>query len=200
MKRVLSVALSAWASTGAVAGAAEVRADGACYREGAPVALDASGFAPDAVFTALLDGVALGGGQVEQSGSVEATFPAPALPAGVRERRHDVGVLDARGNAAATPFLVSRPAAAISPVPRDARTARVRFRVYGMGTGPVTLRWIDPAGRVVWRAALGPAAAPCGRLISARRRLFPFTPRPGLWRLRFTGPQAQVVLRLRVRR
>ena len=189
----------AWACCGA-ASAAEVRTDAGCYSEGADVRMTASGFAPGAGFAALLDGVQLGGGLVEQAGRVEAAVPAPALRDGVHEQRHAVGVLDAAGAAAATTFRVSRVAASISPAaPRDARTARVRFRVYGMGSGrTVTMRWIDPAGRVARRASLGRAEAPCGRLTTARRRLFPFTPRPGVWRVRFSAGTAQVVLRVRV--
>ena len=165
-----------WAWTAASAAAAEVRTDSGCYREGADVRVTATGFAPGAVFSALLDGVRLGGGLVEQAGQVEATLPAPGLPSGVHERRHYIGVLDAAGAAAAAVF-----------------------RVYGMRPGrTVTVRWISPAGRVVRSASLGRAGAPCGRVTTARRRLFPFTPSPGAWRVRFSSGARRAELRVRV--
>ena len=181
----------------AVATAAEVRVDAACYRDRAPVSVTATGFTPGAVFAAILDGVRVGGGLVEQAGAVQATFPAPPLSG--RQDTHAIGILDAAGRADAAVFHVSRPGARLSPAPRDPLTARVRFHVYAMGRGErVTLRWISPSGRVALTSSLGRAVGPCGRVVSPRRRLFPFRPAPGVWRLRFSSRRAATNLRVRV--
>jgi hypothetical protein len=77
----------------------------------------------------------------------------------------------------------------------------VRFRLYGIGAGrpPISLTWIDPRGRLRRTVAIGRASGPCGRLTTRRRRLLPFAPMRGTWRLRFRSPgHAQVVLRVRV--
>src|SRR5687768_1249522 len=104
MRRVLYATVCLWAWGAVAAPAAEVRTDAACYREGADVNMSATGFSPGSVFAALLDGVRLGGGLVEQAGGVQATFPAPRLRRNARERTHAVGVLDATGGSAATTF------------------------------------------------------------------------------------------------
>jgi hypothetical protein len=199
MKRVLSALLLSVVSAEA-AYAAEVRTDEPCYREGADVQMTATRFTPGSVFVALLDGVRLGGGLVEQAGAVQATFPAPRLNGGSRERPHAVGVLDAAGLAAATTFRVARTSARVTPQPRDPRTARVRFDLYGMGPGrpAVTVAWIAPRGRLRRTARLGRASGPCGRLRTAPRRLFPFAARPGTWRLRFRSRERRAVLVLRI--
>src|SRR5688572_28443112 len=147
MSRVLYATLAIWASA-PVAQAAEVRTDARCYREGADVQLNATGFSAGSVFAALLDGVRLGGGLVEQA-----------------------GVLDAAGGAAATTFRVSRPSARVRPSPRDPRTARIRFEVFGMGAGRPEVRadWIDPDGVRRGTRVLGRASGPCGRLTTGRR-------------------------------
>src|SRR3712207_6202316 len=112
MLRVLSVAVAMWAWPACALGA-EVRVDARCYREGAPVAMTAAGFSPGSVFAAIIDGVRVGGGLVEQAGAVQATFPAPPLRG--RQDVHAVGVIDAAGSAAAAVFFVSRPSARLYP-------------------------------------------------------------------------------------
>lgn len=64
---------------------------------------------------------------------------------------------------------------------------RVRFTVSGFGADrTVYLHYIAPNRHLRRTVRLGVARGRCGFLRTGYRKLFPFTTRPGTWRLRFS--------------
>ena len=180
MRRVLPHTVALWVVLASPAAAAQVSVDRSCHAPGETVRLTGSGFTPTLLYTATLDRVPLGAGFVDDAGGISATFPAPLV-----EGRSVVRALDALGNRGRADLSVRRPSVRIEPTPRDARTARVRFAVDGLGGGrPVWLHWVGPGGSVRRSVNLGTGAAPCGELVTGPRRLLPFRRvTSGRWRL-----------------
>jgi hypothetical protein len=188
--RVLSHLLAAWSvllAAPALAAAATVQTDLPCYLEGRQVEVSGTGFQPDASFTLLRDGQAAGTGTVGSDGSVRTTLSSGPLEEGVADRAFDLAITDGR-NQAATRFRVSRFRAEFAPARGNPLRLRVRFSVFGFGQAglPVYVHYLDPRGRSVRSLRLGTTRGACGSLPrTRRRRLFPFRPRSGRWRLQF---------------
>jgi hypothetical protein len=73
-----------------------------------------------------------------------------------------------------------------APSTGDPQRLRVRFTVARFGRNrPVYLHYIGPNHHLKRTVFLGTARGLCGYLRTGYRRLFPFTTRPGTWRLRF---------------
>jgi hypothetical protein len=204
MRRVLPHTVALWAALASPAAAAQVQVDRTCHSPGESVRLTGSGFFADAPYSVWREEQFLGTGSVDDAGMVTATFPAPAT-----EGRWTVRVFDLLGRRGRAELNVRRPALEVVPEPRDARVQPVRLKLDGLGGGepPVYLHWVEPSGRVRGPALLGRAAAPCGSLESAPRRLLPFRRAAlGRWRLQIDtqeryDPEAvpRVVQTLRLR-
>ena len=68
---------------------------------------------------------------------------------------------------------------------------RVRFSVWRFGANrPVYLHYVGPNRHLKRTVRLGTTRGRCGFLRTGYRRLFPFTARPGTWRLQFTTQRA----------
>jgi hypothetical protein len=73
-----------------------------------------------------------------------------------------------------------------APSRGDPQCLRVRFTVAQCGRNrPIYLHYIGPNRHLKRTVFLGTARGLCGYLRTGLRRLFPFTARPGTWRLRF---------------
>src|SRR4051812_47185860 len=73
-----------------------------------------------------------------------------------------------------------------TPSRGDPQRLRVRFTVAKFGRNrPVYLHYVGPNHHLKRTIRLGTARGRCGYLRTDRRKLFPFTARPGTWRLRF---------------
>jgi hypothetical protein len=73
-----------------------------------------------------------------------------------------------------------------APSTGDPQRLRVRFTVARFGRNrPVYLHYVGPNHHLKRTVFLGTARGLCGYLRTGYRRLFPFTVRPGTWRLRF---------------
>jgi hypothetical protein len=187
MRRVLPHTVALWVALASPAAAAQVEVDRTCHAPGAPVRLTGGGFFADAPYSVWRDEQYLGGGTVDDAGTISASFPAPD-----DEGRYTVRVFDVLGNRGRTALNVRRPSLELVPAPRDARRVPVRIRVWGLGGGepPVYLHWVEPGGRVRGPALLGQAAAPCGALETEPRRLLPFRRvARGRWRLQIDTQQ-----------
>jgi hypothetical protein len=188
--RVLTNLVAAWillAATCSAAGAATVQTDLPCYLENRSVAVTGSGFAPGAPFSVLRDGQTIGGGTVAGDGTVTGSFASGALDAGIAEKAFDLTLTDGT-NQAATKFSVSRFRAEFAPSRGNPATLRVRFSVFGFGRQglPVYLHYLRPDGHSVRTVKLGATHSVCGGITRTRmRRLFPFRPGAGRWRLQF---------------
>jgi hypothetical protein len=188
--RVLSHLLAAWAvllAGPSAAAAATVQTDLPCYLQGRQVELTGTGFQPGASYTVLRDGRAAGGGTVAADGTVRGTFASGPLERGVAERAFDVAITDGSSNAA-TRFRVSRFRAVFAPARGNPIRMRVRFSVFGFGRAglPVYVHYVNRRGRSVRNLRIGTTRGVCGSLPrTKRRRLFPFRPSSGRWRLQF---------------
>lgn len=166
-----------WAVLGQAASAATVTFDDSCRAPGEVTEVRGTGFAAGSPFATTLDGAPLGGGIVDELGSVTARFPAPAV-----EGSYAVRVTDLLGGRAAATLTVRRASVRFTPSPASA--VRVRFVVSGLGADgdSIWAHWVAPSGAVV-NARLGTAVGPCGELTTRRRRLLPAGAAPGRWRL-----------------
>ena len=169
------------------AAAATVQTNLACYLEDRQVQLAGTGYTPGAAYTVLRDGQAIGSGMVAADGSVTGSFTSGELEAGVAERSFDLAVTDGT-NQAATRFRVSRFRAECEPSRGDPATLRVRFSVFGFGRPghPIYVHYLRPGGALTQTVRLGMTRGVCGSITRTRmRRLFPFRPTAGRWRLQF---------------
>jgi hypothetical protein len=210
-------ALIALAAPASAAARATLTTDARCYLQGAQLQLTASGLAPNAPLTVMLDGRELnyGGGSTPTSdaaGSFAGSFATPALAPDAVQRRHLLVVSDGTRRPRAR-FTVTRPAGAdFQPSSGDPRTLRARFRVWDFGVEeagghPVWLHWVSPRGTVRRSAALGRTGGDCGALVTPPRRVFPFVPAAGRWllvldthrryRVQASGPRAKIPVHVR---
>lgn len=210
-----AVALALAAATPAAA--ATVETDERCYGQGDPLKLSADGLSPRAPLTVSLDRQPLRYGDgstpsADANGSFASSFTVPALTGGAEQHRHVLAVDDGTTRVR-THFTVTRPAGAdFAPSRGNPRTLRARFSVWGFAlergrNARAWLHWIDPAGAVRKTALLGRTRGHCGRLVTARRRVFPFDARPGRWTLaidtrrryrsRAGGPRAKIHVHVR---
>ncbi len=192
------VLLLALGGGGAQASAAEIRVDRDCYADPSDradtVRLTGTGFTPNAAYQVTLDGQPLtgGNGQTDAAGNLSGRFVAPSIGSVsriARQHRFRLGVQQG-ANQPVIVFTVSRLFAAFRPSTGDPSTLRVRFSLYGFSLQgatrpPVYVHYVGPTGRVARTERLGSATQACGSLRTARRRLFPFDPRRGAWRLQF---------------
>jgi hypothetical protein len=192
--RVLANLVLAWTllALPCAAQAATVQTDLPCYLENRSVAVTGTGFTPGASFTVLRDSQAIGGGTVGPDGSVTGSFTSGALETNIAERAFDLTLTDGT-NQAGTKFSVSRFRAEFAPSRGNPATLRVRFSVFGFGRQglPVYLHYLRPDGRTVRTVLLGNTRSVCGGITRTRmRRLFPFRPGAGRWRLQFDTHKA----------
>jgi hypothetical protein len=210
--RYRSAALAACLLTAAVApgiasAAPAIHVDRPCYADPSlredRVHLSGSGFTPLTTYQVTLDGRELPGGtgQVGATGAIDGSFAAPDLSMlgkGVGEHVYELGVHEVRDPeadapviSAGTQFGVSRLSVAFRPARGNPSSLRVTYRMQGFSLGgrvtpSVYVHWIAPDGRLRRTARVGTALGPCGEIrASTRRRLFPFQPERGRWRLQF---------------
>jgi hypothetical protein len=160
-----------------------VAADHPCYVAQAPIALHGGGFAPGAPLRITRDGTVVATAVAQPDGTFAATLDSGPIADGVAETVSELSVSDADSTVVqhvhVTAFGASYSPKVASP------TAYVRFSAFGFGQGEtVYIHYLRADGRVVDTVRLGPTRGVCGSIKrSARRRLFPFRPQPGRWRL-----------------
>ncbi len=162
-----------------------VAADRPCYVEQSPIELHGGGFAPDAPLRVTRDGELVATVTTADDGSFSATLDSGALADGVAERGSELTVADADTTVVRhvriTTFGASYAPKAASP------RAVVRFSAFGFGVHrSVYVHYVRPDGSSADTVRLGTTRGVCGTIKrTSRRRLFPFTPRRGPWRLQF---------------
>lgn len=174
--------------------AGSVETDRTCYLNSSAttVAMRGTGFTAGDPFTVLLDDAALAGGtgSIAGDGSMSGTFPAPALPGDVLQRRFRLGLQTPAGVQVSS-FTVTRLSASFWPTAGRADRLKVRFSLFGFGlAGParqIYVHYIAPNRRLLKTVALGRPQGHCGAIPkTARRALFPFPVTcAGLWHLQF---------------
>lgn len=195
---VLLATLAASAVGAARADAAEIRVNRACFADPGDrrdtVQLTGRGFTPGGAYQVLLDGrpVAGAAGRADTAGNVAAGFVAPSLRTvsrGARQHAFRVTVVEG-ANRPVTSLTVSRLFAGFRPTQGNPRALRVRFSIYGFSLlgqrrPPIYVHYVAPSGRAVRTVRFKSATGTCGFRRTVRRRLFPFAPRRGAWRLQF---------------
>jgi hypothetical protein len=196
----IGAAVCALAVSASPAHAAQIQSDRACYLDGRPVTITGSGFTPRAPYTVTLDGqpVPQATGAADGMGAIMGTFTLhlSALGANVGYHTYTLGVQQPTASAS-TQFTLTRFSASFTPARGDPDRLRVRFHVLGFGLDPaapnppVYVHYIRPGGRLRKTVLLGRAMGPCGAIRRTRkRRLFPFHPGRGTWRLQFDTRRA----------
>jgi hypothetical protein len=162
-----------------------VAADHPCYVEQSPIELHGGGFAPDAPLRITRDGEVVATLTAQPDGTFTATFDSGALPEGLAERGSELTVSDTDSTVVqhvrVTTFGASFAPKVASP------TAYVRFSAFGFGRHrAVYVHYLRPDGSAADTVRLGATRGVCGTIKrTAKRRLFPFKPRHGQWRLQF---------------
>lgn len=189
-----SVALLAALPAAAHAAVPALQTDRTCYlqTDKTNVTVTGNGFAAKTPYVVSLDGTALNDGSqlMDDLGTMQGTFPPPALGTDELQRRFAVSVASG-GASASAQFTVTRLQANFSPSQGDPTRLRVRFSVAGFGlvdhNPEVYVHYISPKGKLKETVRLGQATGQCGRIVrTAKRRLFPFDkPALGKWNLQF---------------
>jgi hypothetical protein len=162
-----------------------VAADHPCYVERSPIALHGGGFAPNAPLRITREGEVVARLTAQPDGTFAATFDSGELPKGLAERPIELTVSDTESTVVrhvrVTTFGASFAPKVASP------TASVRFSAFGFGQHrSVYLHYLRPDGSAADTVRLGATRGVCGTIKrTAKRRLFPFKPRRGHWRLQF---------------
>jgi hypothetical protein len=163
-----------------------------CYTTSEKGALHGTGFDANARWKAQLSGSPFGSGTTTANGTIAATFGAPShlRPGSSGEDSYQLVVHEGSHAAGAT-FLVTHLFAHFSPESGNLATLKVRFRLLGWGrSGSLYLHYVSPKGAVRLSRYLGPAGGACGHLTTSPIKLFPFTPKVGLWRLQISKSAA----------
>jgi hypothetical protein len=180
------VAALAGAADAGAASTASVSTAEPCYSSRELVDFAGSGFRAGRSFTVTVAGKPVASGHVTRFGDLSGTFRAPVpASAGPGERAFTLSVTDG-AREARTRFRSAIFGAAFRPSDGDPATLRVRFFAYDFGVArTIYLHYLGPDLRLRRTVTLGPTRAPCGTLVSSRRRIFPFRTYPGSWRLQF---------------
>jgi hypothetical protein len=191
----LATALAIAAAVPAVASAAQIQTDEACYQEPTKastgtVAVTGNGFEPNQPYQVTVDGQALpnGTGTTDAAGGIAGSFPTPELP-GNGVHGFTLGIVQG-ANTPTTSFSVTPFLADFTPGSGNPKTLRVRFKVFGFGLvtpNPVVyLHYVRPGGKLKRTIRIGKAQGVCGEIKrTSRKKLFPFHAQRGKWKLQF---------------
>jgi hypothetical protein len=179
----------------AVAGAASLRLDKACYvsegttRERAFVT--ASGFTPGAPLNVTANGQAFGSGTVQADGTLKGPLRVPSI--GGNEAKFIVRATDGVHKASAS-FTATRLHVDLFPRSGRARSWRARFSAYGLAAAQrllsqpvkrtVYAHWLHN-GTVRGTKRIGTLSGACGKVVSAKQKTFPYGIDSGIWRIQF---------------
>jgi hypothetical protein len=187
---VVGVAALAGTADAPAATPATVSTADPCYSSRELVDFAGSGFRAGREFAVTVAGKRVASGRVTRFGDLAGTFHAPVpASAGPGERAFTLSVSDG-ARQATTRFRSTIFGAGFRPSEGDPATLRVRFFAYDFGVAQtIYLHYLAPDLRLRRTVSLGPTRGPCGSLVSARRRIFPFRTHPGRWRLQFDTSQ-----------
>ena len=190
----------------AAVAAPTVDVEKACWNSRSSIDVAGTGYRPGVGFRLLVNGEVVVRGTTTTTGDVAGGIRLP--PRHPRQRPAHVRAATDR-----------RPAQRDDQDLRDGDLGRLRARgvqphaarhlLFGNGFGPrrtrVYLHYVSPKGKVRRTVRLGRAVGACGSLQEPGRRVLPFTPVAGRWRLQFDtraryvrGPRPSVVLAISI--
>jgi hypothetical protein len=173
------------------AAAATVSTPESCYSSREPVDYVGTEFRPGSTYTVFVAGRQVATGKVSPFGDLSGDFRAPVPARGRPGERTFVLTVTDGVRRATTRFRSTIFGADFRPDRGDPATLRVRFYAFDFGRGrTVYLHYVAPNRRHRTTVRLGRTGGPCGTVSTPLRRVFPFRPAPGSWRLQFDARRA----------
>jgi hypothetical protein len=165
----------------------KVRTARGCYRVGQAVRVSGSGFAHRQLYDIAIGGVDFGQRTTNATGGFNARLRPGGLGAGIVQHVNYLNATDGTRDAT-TKFTLTRGAGARFLGPGgNAATLRASFQAWAFGLNGkprgLYLHYVAPSGRARTTTYLGRTGGQCGYLQTRRRRVFPFTPSRGRWKL-----------------
>jgi hypothetical protein len=189
-RRAAGAALAALLGA-APAGAATVSTPESCYSSREAVDYVGTEFRPGTRYTVYVAGRQVATGNVSPFGDLSGDFRAPVPARGRPGERTFVLTVTDGVRRATTRFRSTIFGADFRPDRGDPATLRVRFYAFDFGRGrTVYLHYVAPNRRHRTTVRLGRTGGPCGTVSTPLRRVFPFRPAPGNWRLQFDARRA----------
>jgi hypothetical protein len=158
-----------------------------------------------------IDGVFFGTTRTDGGGRFSGSLLPGGLGAGTAQHVDTLGASDGTVTAGAQFTLTRRAGARVLASRGNPKTLRAPFEVWGFALNgrprPLYLHYAQ--SKTVARATLllGHSGGQCGYLRTGPRRVFPFSPAPGLWLLqidthkryafRTSGPVARIIVGVR---
>jgi hypothetical protein len=181
-----------------------------CYLVGQKVMLTGVGFAPSRQFVVSVDGVEFKGSLTDVSGGFTASLRPGGLGRNVAQHIARVSATDGTVTAGARFTITRRAGARILASSGNPLTLKAPFEVWGFARDgkrtPLYLHYVAPSGRLKTTSSLGHAGGQCGYVRTPKRRVFPFAPSAGKWRLQIDtrrkysrkpgGPVARIVAQI----
>jgi hypothetical protein len=158
-----------------------------CYRVGQPVRVSGSGFAREHLYDIAIDGVDFGQRTTDASGAFQARLLPGGLGAGIVQHVSYLNATDGIVDATTKFTLTRGTGARFLATGGDPNTLRAPFQAWGFALDGkrrgLYLHYVSPSGHVRTTAFLGRTNGPCGYLQTKSRRVFPFNPTHGRWKL-----------------
>jgi hypothetical protein len=162
-----------------------LRTDHGCYLVGQPVAISGAGFAPGRQFVVTIDWVYFGSSTSDTQGAFTSTLRPGGLGAGVAQHVDSLMASDGTTSARAAFTVTRRAGARFLASSGDPRTLQAPFEVWGFALDGISrhvyLHYVSPSGRPRKTVLLGNTSGQCGHMLTAPRRVFPFSPSSGRW-------------------
>ena len=152
--------------------------------------LHGGGFDPGTPLRIAREGELVATVTAQPDGTFTATLDSGPIETGLAESETELTVSDDESTVVqhvhVTTFSASYAPQAASP------SAFVRFSAFGFGPGhAVYVHYLRPSGSAAATVRLGATRGVCGTIKrTAPRKLFPFRPQPGQWRLQFDTSRA----------
>ena len=198
---LLAIALALPATAAA---APTVDVEKPCWNSRSSIDVAGTGYRKSVGFKLLVNGKVLVRGTTTTTGDIAGGIRLPRVTRANGQRTFVLRLTDGR-RSATTRIYATAIWADYEPA---VSSLKQRVTFFGNGFGPrktVFLHYLSPKGKVRRTVRLGRTVGVCGSLQQPGRRVFPFIPEAGRWRLQFDtrvryvrGPRPSVVLAITI--
>lgn len=201
-------ALGGWLACAAPAAArhAVVVTDHGCYRVGQRVVVAGAGFAPQHLYDIAIENVDFGQNVTDSNGNFVTALVPGGLNRGLVQSVDTLSATDGVTEATTRFTLTRSTGARFLTSGGNVTTLRAPLQLWGFGLNgksrPLYLHYVSPSGQARRTFFLGRTGGQCGYLKTTPRRVFPFSPSLGTWKLQIdslpryvrrpTGPVARI--------
>jgi hypothetical protein len=158
-----------------------------CYRVGQPVTVSGSGFSATQLYDIAIGGVDFGQRATDAAGGFRTLLLPGGLGAGIVQHVNFLNATDGIVDASTKFTLTRRTGARFLGPGGDPATLRASFQAWGFAPDgephELYLHYVSPSRRAWTTTILGRTGGQCGYLQTKRRRVFPFNPSAGRWKL-----------------